>query len=143
MRTLLDSPRLIVATMGVAVASILLFLLGMDPSVRQAAADRLGYGGPHVDEAGDGRDLFHSGVPIAGTKSGMTYTVYDARRDTSQSQAFSGFGCVHTCKRHEEGYRWAAGRQIATPQECNGSTWEFVEGCAAFALGRGVEAQGN
>ena len=134
MRRLADRPTLFVLAMGLIAALVVMFLLAMDASIRQAAVDRLGYGGKHSDEPGGSRDLFHTGVPIAGTKSGMTYASYDAQRDGLQARHFSGFGCVHSCERHEEGYRWAAGRAVKNPQNCHGTSWEFVEGCAAFAL---------
>ena len=134
MRRLADRPGLIILAMGIIVALVVIFLLGMDPTIRQVTADRLGYGGEHSDEPGGGRDLFHSGVPIAGAKNGLTYAAYDERRDASPSRAFSGFGCVRSCERQEAGYRWAASQEVVEPRECVGPTWEFVEGCAAFAL---------
>jgi hypothetical protein len=134
MRLPLDRPRFLLASMAVVVLLVLASLAAMDGGIRRSVADLFGYGGPHTDHFSGGRDLFHTGVAISGTKQGERYSDFDARRDRVQSTSFSGFGCPDACDEHERGYRWAAGNEVKEPRHCRGETWEFLEGCAAYAL---------
>ncbi len=82
------------------------------------------------------RNLFHSGVPISGVKAGETYGAYDARRDAAAATEYFGFGCLGDCRPQEAGHRWAVQHRIAKPRDCAGTSWGFVEGCAAYSLPR-------
>jgi hypothetical protein len=118
---------------GFVVGAALLVLL--DPElrmVRNAAQDIFGYGGPHSDASEAGRDLFHSGVAIGGTKAGQTYSQFDADRDQAATSSFFGFGCIKPCAQHMAGYRWAGRHEIRRRSECIGLDWAFGEGCAAY-----------
>ena len=98
--------------------------------------DLAGYGGTHSDAPEQGRDLFHSGADIGGTKEGMSYARFDVRRDSSATLSFFGFGCSGTCARHEAGYRWAVRHDVRQVADCIGFSWSEIEGCAAYALSR-------
>ena len=121
-------------------AALLLFILliitigGLQRSAIDKVADLLGYGGAHSDEATGSRDLFHSGVPIGGLKHGETYGAYDRRRDENAAENYFNFGCPGDCRLHEAGHSWAVRKQVVTPRDCVGSSWEFVEGCAAYVI---------
>ncbi|MGA9581664.1 MAG: hypothetical protein WBR13_06815 [Allosphingosinicella sp.] len=131
-----DRPGLFLAAMALVVLVIIVGLGAMDPSLRRSVVDLFGYGGPHSDESSGSRTLFHTGVPISGIKNGKTYTAYDRRRHAQGTAGFRGFACSGECERHEAGYRWAEAQNVTSPRNCRGPNWEFVEGCAAFVLGK-------
>jgi hypothetical protein len=130
----LDRPGILLAAMALVVLAIVGSLGAMDAGIRASVVDFFGYGGPHADASSGNRRLFHSGVPIEGTKDGETYSAFDARRQKVDAIGFQGFGCIGDCSRHEAGYRWARDRQLSRARDCRGPTWEFVEGCAAYVL---------
>ena len=132
----LDQPRILIAAMALVVLAIIGALAAMDAGMRASIVDIFGYGGPHSDGSSGSRRLFHSGVSISGEKNGETYAAYDARRRAMEVSGFRGFGCPGDCARHEAGYRWAEELQLASPWQCRGPSWEFVEGCAAYVLAR-------
>ena len=132
-----DRPGLLLAAMALVVLAFIAALVAMDAGLRGSVVDLFGYGGPHSDEASGSRALFHTGVPIDGVKNGETYSAYNARRHTEEQAGFGGFGCPGGCARHEAGYRWAEENKVTSPRDCRGSSWEFVEGCAALVLGSG------
>ncbi len=120
---------------GILLIALLILIAGLEEPLVDAAADMVGYGGVHSDEATGSRDLFHSGVPIGGHKHGETYGTYDRRRDAGEVGNHFNFGCPGgDCRSHEAGYSWAVRGRIVDPGDCTGSTWEFVEGCAAYVL---------
>jgi len=127
-----DRPGLLHAAMALVVIAIVVGLGSMDVGVRRSVVDLFGYGGPHSDEPSGSRTLFHSGVPIDGVKNGKTYAAYQARQRTQDEKGFHGFGCSGGCEGHEAGYRWAQANGIVRPRDCQGSNWEFLEGCAAY-----------
>ena len=131
-----DRPGLLLAAMALVVLAFISALVAMDAGLRGSVVDLFGYGGPHSDEASGSRALFHTGVPIDGVKNGETYGVYDARRHTEEQAGFRGFGCPGGCARHEAGYRWAQVNKVTNARDCRGSSWEALEGCAAFVARR-------
>ena len=136
MRFAAGGPGMILAAMAAAVLLVVGAIAAQDKDTRDSIQDFLGYGGPHSDETYGGRDLFHTGADIGGTKSGETYAAYDARRDASGDRDFRGFQCPDQCQVHEAGYRWAASREVTRAGDCKGPTWAFVEGCAAYVFTR-------
>lgn len=119
---------------AVLLPPLIIVTAGLQRQVADAAADVVGYGGAHSDEATGSRDLFHSGVPIGGLKHGETYGAYDRRRDNAATDNYFNFGCIRDCRLHGAGYRWAVRERVVNPRACAGSTWEFTEGCAAYVL---------
>lgn len=120
---------------GFVIGAIVMVLL--DPElrmIRNTAQDLFGYGGPHSDTSEPGRHLFHSGVPIGGSKAGLTYSEFDADRNRRATTSFFGFGCEKPCVQHIAGYRWAIRHAIRRRSDCIGPNWEFVEGCSAYIL---------
>ena len=136
MRSDADRPILLLASMALVVIAIIASMAALDPGVRRSVADILGYGGPHSDDASGTRTLYHSGVPIGGEKGGETYAAYLARREKKWTDGFGGFACPGSCAGHEAGYRWAEAWRLTHPRQCGGTTWDFVEGCAAYVLGQ-------
>lgn len=127
-----DRSWLFVVAMAVVVLAIIVAIASTDRTLREAAQDTLGYGGPHSDESGGGLDLFHTGVDIDGTKQGETYAAYDARRDRQATNGFGGFACPSSCNTHQAGYDWAMKQKLTDDGQCRGSSWAFLEGCAAY-----------
>ena len=137
-----DSDRswLFVVAMGFVVFAIIVAIASIDRSLREAAQDLFGYGGPHSDESSGGRDLFHSGVDIDGTKAGETYAAFDARRDRDSTDGFGGFACPGSCDTHKAGYAWAMKQSVDDDGRCRGSSWAFLEGCVAYVYERNPPA---
>jgi hypothetical protein len=115
---------------------LIVIVAGLGREVEGKAEDIVGYGGPHSDEPSGSKSLFHTGVPIGGTKQGETYGQFNQRRSRDAKTDYRGFGCLGDCQVHKQGYDWAAARHLAKPGRCVGSTWSFAEGCAAFVLSR-------
>lgn len=87
------------------------------------------------DETSDDRDLM--GERWVGPdlqRGGQSYAQFDEERDRRAVGDFRGFGCLGSCDGHEAGYAWAAEQSIADPQDCDGNSWSFIEGCAAWAI---------
>jgi hypothetical protein len=51
----------------------------------------------------------------------------------AQAQEFHGYPCTQDCSGHEAGYAWAEDHGVADPDDCDGNSNSFVEGCRAFA----------
>lgn len=136
-----DRSWLFVVAMGFVVFAIIIAIASTDRTLREAAQDTLGYGGPHSDESSGGLDLFHTGVDIGGTKGGETYAAYDARRDGEATDGFRGFACPGSCDPHKAGYEWAMKRSLGDDGQCRGSSWAFLEGCAAYFYERNPPAE--
>ncbi len=120
---------------AVLLITMLVMIAGLQRSAIEAATDLVGYGGTHSDETTGSRDLFHSGVPIGGAKRGESYGEYNQRRNAGEVENYFNFGCPGgDCRLHEAGYSWAVRERLIHPGACTGSSWEFVEGCAAYVL---------
>lgn len=46
---------------------------------------------------------------------------------------FMGYNCTVDCSGHEAGYEWAEENEITDPDECDGNSDSFIEGCQAYA----------
>ena len=136
-----DRSWLFVVAMAVVVFAIIAAIASSDPGMRDAAQDMLGYGGPHSDESYGGRDLFHTGADIGGTKGGETYAAYDARRDSNSADSFAGFGCSGSCDTHKAGYTWSMKQGVDDVRQCRGPGWAFLEGCVAYVYEREPPAE--
>ncbi|MBF6649114.1 hypothetical protein IT781_10910 [Methylobacter sp. BlB1] len=49
------------------------------------------------------------------------------------SSTFKGYECTKNCSGHEAGYEWAEEQNIDDPDDCDGSSASFIEGCQAYA----------
>lgn len=127
---------LLLAAVVAAGLALTVAVSGIERQLWNNVQDLFGYGGPHSDKADGSRNLFHTSADIRGLKQGETYSQFTARRDSGVDEGFAGFGCLDTCKGHEEGYRWAIRQQIEDPIDCQAASWAFLEGCAAYALDR-------
>ena len=58
-------------------------------------------------------------------------------QDIGRIDLFHGYRCgASSCLLHQQGYQWGADHRIVNPNDCRGTSEEFIEGCRAFA---GVE----
>lgn len=58
-------------------------------------------------------------------------------QDIGRVDLFHGYRCgAASCLLHQQGYQWGADHKIVNPNDCRGTSEEFIEGCRAFA---GVE----
>ena len=56
-------------------------------------------------------------------------------------RTFHGYGCLDDCSGHEAGYEWAEENDIADPDDCDGNSESFIEGCRAYADERQQEQE--
>jgi len=49
---------------------------------------------------------------------------------------FGGYPCIEDCSEHMAGYSWAEDNGISEPDNCDGLSAEFMEGCRVFAESR-------
>lgn len=58
-------------------------------------------------------------------------------RDTSSGyespNEFGDYPCTDDCSGHEAGYRWAEEHGIDDPNDCDGKSNSFIEGCITYA----------
>lgn len=47
--------------------------------------------------------------------------------------SYGGGGCTYDCSGHEAGYEWASRKGIDDPDDCDGNSQSFIEGCQAYA----------
>ena len=47
---------------------------------------------------------------------------------------FHGYPCTDDCSGHEAGYNWAEKKSIENPDDCDGNSNSFIEGCKAYAI---------
>lgn len=45
----------------------------------------------------------------------------------------AGYPCTVDCSGHEAGYEWAEENGIDDPDDCDGNSESFIEGCQAYA----------
>ncbi len=46
---------------------------------------------------------------------------------------FMDYPCTVDCSGHEAGYAWAEENEILNPDDCEGNSQSFIEGCQAYA----------
>lgn len=51
----------------------------------------------------------------------------------SSSANFNGYPCTDDCSGHEAGYEWAEDNGIDDPNDCDGNSESFIEGCQSYA----------
>lgn len=61
----------------------------------------------------------------------------------SSSPAFMGYKCTVDCSGHEAGYEWAEENGIDDPDECDGNSDSFIEGCQAYAEEQQAATEGG
>lgn len=49
------------------------------------------------------------------------------------ADTFHGYECLEDCSGHEAGYEWAEQNDITDPDDCDGNSQSFIEGCQAWA----------
>lgn len=49
------------------------------------------------------------------------------------SPSTMGYNCTSDCSGHEAGYEWANENGIDDPDDCDGNSDSFIEGCQAYA----------
>ena len=49
------------------------------------------------------------------------------------AQSFNSYPCTVDCSGHEAGYEWAEENSITDPNDCDGKSNSFIEGCQAYA----------
>jgi len=59
--------------------------------------------------------------------------LYSMPRLPYRAPAFRGYECTVDCSGHEAGYEWAERHSIDDPDDCNGNSESFIEGCKAYA----------
>jgi hypothetical protein len=52
---------------------------------------------------------------------------------------FGGYPCGDDCLQHNAGYRWGRDNGINEPDNCDGLTAPFIEGCRVYAEQRRME----
>ena len=52
---------------------------------------------------------------------------------SQQALVFEGYPCTRDCSGHEAGYEWASEHDIDDPDDCDGNSESFIEGCRAYA----------
>lgn len=48
------------------------------------------------------------------------------------ADTFHGYECTEDCSGHEAGYVWAEENDISDPNDCDGNSKSFIEGCEAW-----------
>jgi len=48
-------------------------------------------------------------------------------------RTFNNYPCTIDCSGHEAGYEWAEENSITDPDECEGKSDSFIEGCQSYA----------
>jgi hypothetical protein len=60
-------------------------------------------------------------------------------RKNESPLTFGEYPCGDDCSQHEAGYRWAWVHGITEPDNCDGNTGRFIEGCRVYAEERRTE----
>lgn len=47
--------------------------------------------------------------------------------------SFRGYRCTNDCSGHEAGYEWGEENGIDDPDDCDGNSESFIEGCRSYA----------
>lgn len=50
----------------------------------------------------------------------------------AQQLEFNGYDCTDDCSGHEAGYLWAEENDISYPEDCDGNSDSFIEGCLSY-----------
>lgn len=70
-------------------------------------------------------------------------TEREAPMEMAPRPTFGGYPCSDDCSTHVAGFYWAEEHSISDPDNCEGATGAFIEGCRVYAESRGeVEATG-
>ncbi len=64
---------------------------------------------------------------------------YDTNEDDRITS--DNWNCTGDCSGHEAGYEWASDNDISDPDECNGNSDSFIEGCQAYANEQRIESE--
>jgi hypothetical protein len=53
--------------------------------------------------------------------------------DSDSKITSDNWDCTNDCSGHDAGYEWASDKNITDPDECDGNSDSFIEGCQAYA----------
>lgn len=67
-------------------------------------------------------------VPWPQQPEPATYSAPEYRMRT-----FQGYTCTSDCSGHEAGYEWAEAHGLDDPNDCDGNSESFIEGCRSYA----------
>jgi len=73
-------------------------------------------------------------VATVRTPTPIFLTARAALAQSTYEFEFGSLECEGDCARHEAGFRWAARRRLTHPDQCEGSTRSFIQGCRAFLI---------
>jgi hypothetical protein len=94
--------------------------------------------------------LLVSSVLLSGCSSSESYDeTYNPSDHTSSGYdsnnndriTSDNWNCTGNCSGHEAGYEWASNKGISDPDECDGNSDSFIEGCQAYANEQQIEAE--
>ena len=58
---------------------------------------------------------------------------------SSSSGRYGNYDCTYDCSGHDAGYEWAEENGIDNPDDCDGNSNSFIEGCQAYAEEQSTE----
>jgi hypothetical protein len=80
---------------------------------------------------------FTSGSNIESSQSTTTVPIQSSPSATDSPTynppTFRGYSCTIDCSGHEAGYNWAEEKGITDPDDCDGNSDSFIEGCRSYA----------
>jgi hypothetical protein len=56
-------------------------------------------------------------------------------------KTFAGHECTDDCSGHIAGYQWAEEHNVSDPEDCDGNSLSFIEGCQAYARGESPDIE--
>lgn len=77
------------------------------------------------------RPSFLREVPVLGNASPIQPPSISS--PIGRRRTFAGYPCTNDCSGHEAGYEWAEENNISDPDDCDGNSESFIEGCRAYA----------
>jgi hypothetical protein len=57
------------------------------------------------------------------------------------ADTFHGYECTDDCSGHKAGYAWAEREDVTNPDDCDGNSQSFIEGCEAWANENGEDRE--
>lgn len=66
-------------------------------------------------------------------QSPLPSPIYSSAPPVRTPNTFMGYECTDDCSGHEAGYAWAEEHDVDDPDDCDGNSESFIEGCRAYA----------
>ena len=80
--------------------------------------------------------FFVAACSDSGNENAQRYSHSSVRDQESHSgnisNKFLGYRCTDDCSGHEAGYEWAEENEVTDPDDCDGNSESFIEGCRAY-----------